>query len=44
LGESFEGLSVVGSDSGFALVDVEAVMFPVQKFVGLTGRDPLELQ
>ena len=44
LGESFEGLCVVGADGGFALIDVEAVVLPTKEFVGLTGRDPLEFQ
>ena len=44
LGELFEGLSIVGPDGGIALIDVEAVMLPAEKFVGLTGRDPLEFQ
>jgi len=33
LGESFEGLGIVGSNRGIALVDVEAVMLPSQELV-----------
>ena len=44
MGESFEGLPVVGSDGGFALVDVEAVVIPAEELVGLLRGDPLELK
>lgn len=44
LGEPFDSLSILGSNGGFALVDVEAVVLPAQKFIGLTGSDPLELE
>lgn len=44
MGESFEGLGIVGSNRGIALVDVEAVMLPSQELVGLAGGDPLEFK
>jgi len=44
LGESFEGVGIVGSDGGFALVDVEAVVMPGEELVGLAGGNPLEFQ
>ena len=41
LGQSFEGFAIVGTDGGFALVDVKAVVVPAQQFVGLAWGDPL---
>jgi hypothetical protein len=41
LGEAFEGLPVVGSDGGLALVDIEAVMVPAEELVGLARGNPL---
>ena len=44
MGETLEGFTIVGPDGGFALVDVEAVVVPVQELVGLTGGNPLEFK
>ena len=37
-------MAVVGSDGGFALVDVEAVMLPGEELVGLALGTPLEFE
>ena len=44
MGEALEGFAIVGPDSGFALVDVEAVVMPAEELVGLTLGNPLEFQ
>ena len=44
LGQSFEGFAIVGTDGGFALVDVKAVVVPGEELVGLARGDPLELK
>lgn len=42
MSEAFEGLPAVGSDSGLALVDVEAVVVPGEELVGLARGNPLQ--
>ena len=42
--ETFEGFAIVGTDGGFALIDVKAVVVPSEEFVGLAWGDPLELK
>lgn len=42
--ETFEGFAIVGTDSGFTLVDIEAVVVPAQELVGLARGNPLELK
>lgn len=44
LSQPFDGLAVVGADGGFSLIDVEAMVLPSEQLVGLSGRDPLEVQ
>lgn len=44
LRETFEGFAIVGTDSGFTLVDIEAVVVPAQELVGLARGNPLELK
>ena len=44
LRETFEGFAIVGTDGGFALVDVKAVVVPAQELVGLARGNPLELK
>lgn len=44
LRETFEGFAIVGTNGGFTLVDVKAVVVPAQEFVGLASGDPLELK
>jgi len=44
LSQPFDGLAVVGADGGFSLIDVEAMVVPSEQLVGLSGRDPLEVQ
>jgi hypothetical protein len=44
LRETFEGFAIVGTDGGFTLVDVEAVVVPSEELVGLASGDPLELK
>jgi len=44
LGQAFEGVTIVGPDGGFALIDVEAVVMPAEELVGLTRGDPLQFK